>query len=111
MIFGAFTGVIFGSANFEEKQNVLDINAYLEASDGEHIYPTLEQIEMLKSVIPRASFQPAPPISNRDYWETLVLRHTSTVHFFLAIRRGVRGILYLEFRMRCSQMESYFMEQ
>lgn len=64
-------GLIFGCAEVKIKEKTLDINAYLEASDGEHIYPSPEQIKMLKSVVPVESFQPAPSVSNRDYWDKI----------------------------------------
>lgn len=71
MLFGAFAGVVFGCSNFEEKQNTLDENPYLEASCGEYIYPISEQIEMIKSVMPEAIFQLAPPASNRRCWDKM----------------------------------------
>ncbi|MDW7691210.1 hypothetical protein R9C00_19340 [Flammeovirgaceae bacterium SG7u.111] len=68
-----FSCIVFGceNQNHPEQTEPLDINAYLEASDGEDIYPTPKQIEMLKKVVPETVFQPAPPASDRAHWEKI----------------------------------------
>ena len=59
---------VFSFHGFAQNQEVLDIKAYLEQADGETIYPSEKQIEMLKNVIPNEVFQPAPKISDRTFW-------------------------------------------
>ncbi|WP_199270197.1 hypothetical protein [Algibacter sp. L3A6] len=59
---------VFTFNGFAQNHEVLDIKAYLEQADGETIYPSDKQIEMLKNVIPNEVFQPAPKISDRTFW-------------------------------------------
>ena len=47
----------------------LDINAYLSAADDGMIYPSAAQIEMLSPFVPDTTYRPAPPISDRSYWD------------------------------------------
>jgi len=47
----------------------LDIGAYLKLGSPDKIYPTEAQLQMLRPLVPDGRFQPAPPISNRDYWQ------------------------------------------
>jgi hypothetical protein len=61
--------IIFGCTSQPKQAEKLDINAYLELADARLIYPTEAQLEMLKKVVPEQSFQLAPPIGNREYWE------------------------------------------
>jgi len=35
------------------------------------MYPTAQQLEMLKSVMPKDSYQPAPPITDRNFWDNI----------------------------------------
>lgn len=49
----------------------LDIAKYLELTDSAAIYPNIEQLAMLKSVVPDDPFQPAPSISNRKFWDNI----------------------------------------
>lgn len=49
----------------------LDFNEYYSYARKDTVYPSAKQIEMLKSVMPKESFQPAPPITNRDYWDKI----------------------------------------
>lgn len=63
-----FTGV-FASGN--QRGDTLDIGEYLKYVDGDKIYPSAKQMEMLKAVMPKQSFQPAPDISNRGYWDRI----------------------------------------
>lgn len=65
--------------------NSLDIEDYLNASDGESIYPSNEQIEMLKKVIPNKSFQPAPPISERIYWNKIAESYSGREYYQKAL--------------------------
>ena len=55
----------------EEKLLSLDMDVYLQHADKDTIYPTLQQIEMLKSVMPKESFQPAPKLADRVYWNAI----------------------------------------
>lgn len=63
--------IICSCTNPEVKSESLDISAYLKAGDSKSIYPTAEQIEMLKKVVPQNSFQPAPSATDRKYWNKI----------------------------------------
>lgn len=49
----------------------LDFNEYYSHARLDTIYPSAKQTEMLKSFMPKHSYQPAPPITNRDYWDKI----------------------------------------
>lgn len=49
----------------------LDFNEYYSYVRTDTIYPSAKQIELLKTVMPKASFQPVPNISNREYWDKI----------------------------------------
>lgn len=49
----------------------LNITEYLKLADKDIIYPSSQQIEMLKAVMPREVFKPAPDISDRLYWSKI----------------------------------------
>lgn len=53
----------------ERTSNTLDIKAYLDAADEDKIAPSTLQVQMLEALIPEHTFQPAPPISDRIFWE------------------------------------------
>ncbi|WP_406683210.1 heparinase II/III family protein [Seonamhaeicola sp. MEBiC1930] len=56
----------------KEKDTVkLDIETYLLEASSKKYSPNATQVEMLKAVIPKETFQPAPPITNRKYWEDI----------------------------------------
>ncbi len=55
----------------KEAPAVLDFSVFYSHAEMDAIYPSAKQIKMLKSVVPNHSFQPAPPISNRDYWNKI----------------------------------------
>ena len=62
--------MIFSCVSQNSKEPLdLDMNAYLSFADKDTIYPTEKQLAMLKEVMPREAFQPAPKISNREYWK------------------------------------------
>ena len=65
--------IILNSCTGQEKTKVkkLDIKAYLDLADKDTIYPTDKQLAMLKEIMPREAFQPAPKISNRAYWKSI----------------------------------------
>lgn len=62
--------VMFSSC---KKQEVppLDFNAYFSHARKDTIYPSSKQIQMLKAVMPKETFQPAPPIFDRVYWDNI----------------------------------------
>ncbi|HDZ04383.1 MAG TPA: hypothetical protein ENH58_04985 [Maribacter sp.] len=49
----------------------LDMSIYLKFADSDTIYPSSEQIEILKKVMPKEAFQPASKISDRAYWNNI----------------------------------------
>ena len=49
----------------------LDIGEYLKHADGDVVYPTARQVQMLQSVMPNESFHPAPAINDRVYWSKI----------------------------------------
>ena len=51
--------------------NSLDIGEYLKLADSNSVYPSAGQIQMLKSFVPEESFQPAPPVTDRVYWDKI----------------------------------------
>lgn len=53
------------------KTVAFDITEYLKHADGDHIYPSAKQKEMLKKVMPKESYQAAPEISDRGYWNKI----------------------------------------
>lgn len=59
------------SQSLVAQNETLDIKKYLELADGEMIYPSTDQIKMLKKVMPVQVYQPAPNISNRTYWNNI----------------------------------------
>ncbi|MEP5341833.1 MAG: hypothetical protein ABJL44_05170 [Algibacter sp.] len=65
-----FVSVLFLSCS-AQKVPVFDIGEYLKHVDGDKIYPSTTQIEMLKAVMPKEAFQAAPKISDRAYWNKI----------------------------------------
>lgn len=63
-----FVTVVFMSCS-AQKVSLLDVEEYLKHVDGDKIYPSEKQIEMLKVVMPKETFQAAPKISDRAYWD------------------------------------------
>ncbi|MEN8662519.1 MAG: hypothetical protein ACN4GF_08585 [Lentimonas sp.] len=49
----------------------LDIDAFLKLADGDSIYPSAAQIELLSAHVPDAKIQPAPSINDRVFWERI----------------------------------------
>lgn len=67
-----FAIILFGSCIPQKKQSEkLDMKAWLELADSTLIYMTAAQIEILKKVVPAEAFLPAPPASNRNYWDSI----------------------------------------
>ncbi|MFY0686454.1 MAG: alpha/beta hydrolase [Cyclobacteriaceae bacterium] len=61
-------GFIDGPSTIKKR---LDISSYLKLGDEDVIYPNDKQLEILRPFFPEASFQPAPPITDRNYWSTI----------------------------------------
>lgn len=59
------------SCNDEPKKESFNIVEYFKLVDKDIIYPSIKQIEMLRSVMPKGVFQPAPVVSNRVYWDKI----------------------------------------
>ena len=76
-------GLLFSCNNSETAS--FDMNKYLELADSENIYPTQEQFEMLRSVVPEKSFQPAPAINERKYWDDLAKSKHGKEYFKKAV--------------------------
>ncbi|MEQ9288626.1 MAG: hypothetical protein RIG77_17020 [Cyclobacteriaceae bacterium] len=49
----------------------IDIAEYLSLGDSTAIYPNAQQLEMLKPVIPKDAYRPAPPVGDRRYWDKI----------------------------------------
>lgn len=62
--------LVFSCEN-KAQESVLDINSYLALADEDKIYPSEKQIEMLKAFIPNESYQPAPNITDRIFWDKI----------------------------------------
>jgi hypothetical protein len=66
----------------------LDLTEYYRHSPGgDDVYPTEKQLEMLKAVMPAESYQPAPPISNRGYWDRIAASASGKEHLKTAVER------------------------
>ncbi|MEQ9220052.1 MAG: hypothetical protein RLO17_18505 [Cyclobacteriaceae bacterium] len=63
--------LIVGCDSQSRKTDSLNIGEYLKQGNTEDIYPNEAQLEMLKRVIPEETYKPAPPISNRAYWDQI----------------------------------------
>lgn len=67
-----FSLMFLFSCNSEtEKVSKLDFKEYYSYANEGIIYPSEKQIEMLKKVMPKEAFQPAPVISDRTYWNRI----------------------------------------
>lgn len=55
----------------------LDISEYLSKADEGMIYPSVEQLEMLRAFMPEATYQPAPPISDRTFWDKIAEKESA----------------------------------
>ncbi|MFB9057337.1 hypothetical protein ACFFU9_11365 [Mariniflexile ostreae] len=63
--------LVFSCSTAKEKS--LDVVEYLKHADGESIYPSAKQIEMLKGVMPKETYRAAPEINNRTYWDAIAV--------------------------------------
>ncbi len=64
----------------------LNITEYLSHADDQLIYPTAEQLEMLKSYMPETAYRPAPPISDRAFWERIATKESAQTCFASAVK-------------------------
>lgn len=56
------------SCNSKEEYKTLNINKFLAAASSDNLSPSDAQVEMLKAIIPEETFQPAPPITDRNFY-------------------------------------------
>lgn len=47
----------------------LNIDAYLKLAENGAIYPSEQQMELLSPYVPKNRIQPAPPITDRNFWD------------------------------------------
>ncbi|WP_421897605.1 hypothetical protein [Marinoscillum sp.] len=47
----------------------MDIKEYLTLVNGDAIYPNEQQLALLREVVPKEPYQPAPAYTHRTYWE------------------------------------------
>lgn len=70
-----FVCIAFSHCSLNKSQPLnnppLNIGEYLQLADSGGIYPNSQQLEMLKSQIPKEAFQPAPPVGDRKYWDKI----------------------------------------
>ncbi|WP_339884888.1 hypothetical protein [Polaribacter vadi] len=50
-------------------KSTLDLQSFYKEGKENAIYPSEKQIELLEVIIPKETYQPAPSILNRTYWE------------------------------------------
>ena len=60
----------------EKENSTLDFKLYLKEANKDTIYPSDAQIAMLKEVLPKETFQPAPSIEDRGYWNSIKASET-----------------------------------
>lgn len=63
--------ILLCSCTLTQEQSPLDMKKYLSLADGEKIYPTEGQLKMLLPLLPEETYTPAPPVSDRMYWEKI----------------------------------------
>ncbi|MEO9513480.1 MAG: hypothetical protein ABJN84_04375 [Flavobacteriaceae bacterium] len=63
----------------------LNISKYFSYATKDIIYPSDKQLEMLKAVMPKEGFQPAPPISERTYWTKIAATASGKNYLELAL--------------------------
>ncbi|CDF78745.1 chondroitin AC/alginate lyase family protein (PL 8) [Formosa agariphila KMM 3901] len=63
--------ILATSCNSQSEKSLepLNIKDYLELGHADTLYPSPQQMELLKKAIPEDHFQPAPKISDRSYWD------------------------------------------
>ncbi len=65
----------------------LDFNAYFKYANEGIIYPSEKQIDMLKKVVPKETFQPAPSITKRDYWNKIAASKSGKAYLVESLSR------------------------
>jgi hypothetical protein len=55
----------------------LNISDYLSLADEGKIYPSEKQKEMLRPFMPEKAYQPAPPISDRAFWNKIATKESA----------------------------------
>jgi hypothetical protein len=55
----------------------LNISDYLSLADEGKIYPSEKQKEMLRPFMPEKAYQPAPPISDRAFWNQIATKESA----------------------------------
>jgi len=73
--------LLFSCTPIPELKDSLDMKEYLKFANGDDIYPSEKQIEMLKAVMPKHSFQPAPSISDRVFWDKIAASESGKSYF------------------------------
>ena len=70
-----------------ETVSSLDFNEYYShgPTSRDVVYPTAKQIEMLRAVMPKETFQPAPPITDRGHWEKIAASASGKEYFQKAL--------------------------
>lgn len=67
-------GILLPAAAFGQQKksdSKLDIAKYLSLTEGKEIYPNEAQLAMLQELLPTGAYQPAEPISDRNYWQQI----------------------------------------
>ncbi|MFC1761065.1 hypothetical protein ACFL6U_03185 [Planctomycetota bacterium] len=59
----------------------LDISQYLSQADKGKIYPSATQVEMLKPFMPKEAYRPAPPFSNKEFWQRIAAKPSAQTIF------------------------------
>lgn len=77
------TGICSHSISYA--QDTLDFNRYLMSADGENIYPSDRQIEMLRPLLPAETYIPAPAYTDRVYWNRVAVTESGKQHLNTAI--------------------------
>ena len=63
--------ILLTNCSPEKETFKLDMAEYLAAASPDHLSPNQAQVDMLRAAMPEDLFQPAPPISDRTYWEEI----------------------------------------
>ncbi|ANW97412.1 hypothetical protein AXE80_03240 [Wenyingzhuangia fucanilytica] len=71
-------------AEIVQGQEKLNISEYLKLKENKIISPSVKQIEMLKKVLPKQAFQPAPKISDRVFWNKIAATKSGKDYWELA---------------------------
>lgn len=133
VLIGILLLVIFVTFSGYSKQKVqpLDFNEYFSHSRKDTIYPSEKQIEILKAVIPKHTFQPAPSIKDRQYWDNIAASKSgkaylenalSEIHkkpevpitdsiYRLANKQGNRGIYKPRYYRTMTRLENFILAE